>query len=102
MSSSFHKLTKKIDPLGHAAVEGVFDIEGQEQAQAREQAKYKASLNAREREEAAAAEKLRMQQFATRDQQRQAGAVAASATRSGNKGALTPRRRYAAKELLGE
>lgn len=102
MSSSFHQKTKKADPLGHGIVEAVFDIEGQENRQRLEQEEYQASLDARAREEAAAAEQLKTRQVDTRDQRHQAAADAAGATRSGNKGALTPRKRYAAKELLGE
>ena len=108
MSASFHKKTKSFDPLGHAAVEGIFDIEGQEKKQAAAEQAAKDEAARRAAEESAAAERLQTRQVATRGQELRAAASAAGATRTENQydwlagGKPRAKRRDASKTLLGE
>jgi len=106
MSSSFHQKTKKFDPLGHASVEGIFDIEGHEKKQAAAAAEQDRLLAEQAAANAAAAERMKTRQVQTRGMEMQQQARAAGATRSGNEQdyltARAPaRRRYAHKDLLG-
>lgn len=106
MSSALHQKTKKFDPLGHAAVEAVFDIEGQEKKQAAAAAEQDRLLAEQASANAAAAERMKTRQVQTRGVEMQQQARAAGATRSGNEQdyltARAPtRRRYAHKDLLG-
>jgi len=106
VSSSFHKKVAKVDPLGYAVVEGVFDIEGQEKKQAAAAAEQDRLLAEQASANAAAAERMKTRQMQTRGVEMQQQARAAGATRSGNEQdyltARAPtRRRYAHKDLLG-
>jgi hypothetical protein len=109
MSSSFHKFTKKVDPLGHALVEGVFGIEKQEKKIAAAKAAQDAELATRQQSDAALAEKMKVTQVGERRQELNERAAAAGATRSENdvqllgaSGGTSPRKRNASRTLLGE
>ena len=107
MSSSFHKLTKKIDPLGHAAVEGVFGIEKQEKKIAAAKAAQDAEFAQRKLTDEALQEKMRVTQVGERRQQAGAAASAAGATRVRSDADLLgfsggPKKRQSSRVLLGE
>jgi len=107
MSSSFHRKIKKFDPLGHAAVEGVFGIEKQEKKLAAAQAAQDAELASRQQSDAALQDKMRVTQVADRRQTANRQAAAAGATRIRNDedllGYAPPvKRRASSRALFGE
>jgi hypothetical protein len=107
VSSSFHSKTKGFDPLGHAAVEGVFGIEKQEKKIAAAQAAQDAELAQRKLSDAALQEKMRVTQVGERRQQAGAAASAAGATRVRSDADLLgyaggPKKRQSSRVLLGE
>jgi hypothetical protein len=107
MSSSFHQKTKKLDPLGHAAVEGVFGIEKQEKKIASAQAAQDAELAQRKLSDEALQDKMRVAQVGERRQQAGAAASAAGATRVRSDADLLgfsggAKRRASSRVLLGE
>jgi len=107
MSSSVHKFTKKFDPLGHAAVEGVFGIDKQEKKIKAAQAAQDADLAQRKLSDEALQDKLRVTQVDERRQQAGAVASAAGATRVRNDADLLgfsggAKRRASSRVLLGE
>jgi cytochrome c5 len=106
MSASFHKQTKSLDPLGHAAVEGVFGIEKSDKEAKAAEAAAKKYASDQDAMNAAAADRLTTRQVATRGQELRSAASAAGATQSGNKadwlaGPKTRKRRDASVALLG-
>lgn len=107
MSASFHRFTAQADPLGNAAVEGLFGIEkSDKEAKAAEAAAAEAARLQGEAD-AAAADRLTTRQVATRGQDLKAAAAAAGVTRSGNQqdwlagGRPRAKRKDAANVLLG-
>jgi len=107
MSSSFHQSTKKFDPLGHAAVEGVFGIEKQEKKIASAKAAQDAELAQRKLTDEALQDKMRVTQVGERRQQAGAAASAAGATRVRSDADLLgyaggAKKRASSRVLLGE
>jgi hypothetical protein len=107
MSSSFHQSTKKFDPLGHAAVEGVFGIEKQDKKVKAAQAAQDAELAQRKLTDEALQEKMRVTQVGERRQAAGAAASAAGATRVRSDADLLgyaggAKKRASSRVLLGE
>jgi len=107
MSSSFHNKMKGIDPLGRAAVEGVFGIEKQEKKIASAKAAQDAELAQRKLSDEALQDKMRVTQVGERRQQAGAAASAAGATRVRSDANLLgfsggPKKRQSSRVLLGE
>lgn len=107
MSSSFHSKMSKVDPVAYEGVEAVFGIEKEQKKLAAAESEQSRLLRESEAANAAAAERLKVKQVGTREQDLRQAASAAGATRSGNEqdflsgGRPRARRRYASQELLG-
>lgn len=106
--SGLHKQTAKFDPLGHEIAEGILEIDKTEKEAADAEALAKQQAADRDAADARAADALKVRQVATRGQDIQRRATAASITRSGNEqdylvGARAPtKRKNASRLLLGE